>query len=471
MAFLGFLGIFASIWVTKFSSRLKSQKRLNLDSELLYLKRYLAENIHCSDTLARARDLHGKSTNSQLCAPGNSMFFPIYRSTFEGPALPLGSLGDEVQNSSKVGNWWVRGQCLWDTNNPNRTTLIIRAARPKVGDPAGGFKTDPLNNSKILDWNNDKLILFGDPTQDSTVEPICEDTIPRVSGGGNGTLLGFDVGMVSTRTRLENVELDKIYNWLSNRCQVTDVNPLVAEKNALENIKNRTSAQNDRLRALKGNDGLIEQAKKKCTIKDKSNMGPRDLAGFQRLNEASVEIKDGTVRASSPQLWRPERNYVDFDLPTGTSFVELDISGQWQGKDDEGADVTSTMIDIQISSSTSYPGDYYGTQMIKIGSNINKSRSVRFTPTKIGLDIPSDKILTVEGSEKVWSSKVEGWTDDKFHLPKVECLTSLPCKKIRYYERISNHKDIPSTYGEIKKSTNDGRAYWWSTVTAKFFGS
>ena len=471
MAFLGFLGIFASLWVTKFTSRLKSQKRLNLDSELLYLKRYLGENIHCSDTLARARDLHGKSTNSQLCAPGNSMFFPIYRSTFEGPALPLGSLGDGVQNSSKVGNWWVRGQCLWDTNNPNRTTLIIRAARPKVGDPAGGFKTDPLNNSKILDWNNDKLILFGDPTQDSTVEPICEATIPDMSGGGNGTLLGSDVGMVSTRTRLENVELDKIYFWLSQQCKLTHVDPLVAEKEYLQSLSNRTADQNDRLKALKGNDGLIKQAQNKCTSDKESYMGPRNLAGFQRLNPTVPAINNNTERASSPQIWVPESNYVDFDLPTGTSFVELDIAGQWQGKDDYGVDVAYTFIGIQLGSSTSDPGGYFGTQMIKIGSDRKKSRSVRFTPTKINQDISSDNILTVKGSEQQWSSTDTNWTNDKFHIPKVECLTSPPCKKIRYYERIFNHINIPLKRSEINSSTNDGKAYWWSTVTAKFFGS
>jgi hypothetical protein len=471
MALLGFLGIFASIWVTKFSSRLKSQRRLNLDSELLYLKRYLAENIHCSDTLARARNLHGKSANSEICAPGNNMFFPIYRSTFEGPALPLGSLGAGVQNSSKVGDWWVRGQCLWDLNNPNRTTLIIRAARPKVAPGASGFHTDPINTSRVLDWNNDKLILFGDPTQDSTLEPICEDIIPQLSGGSNRTLLGFNVGMLSTRTRLENLELDKIYTWLNDQCQVIYVNPLVAEKNYLQGLSNRTAAQNNRLNALKGNDGLIKQAKNKCESDEKSYRGPKNLAGFQRQNPTVVQINNNTVRASSPQYWGPESNYVDFDLPTGTSFVELDVSGQWQGKDDYGVDVASTIITIEISSSTSHPGKYYGNQMIKIGSDRKKSRSVRFTPTKIGLDIPSSNILTFKDSEQQWSSVDTSWTNDKFHLPKVECLTSLPCTKIRYYERIPNHSNIPLKRSDINNSTNDGKAYWWSTVTAKFFGS
>ena len=472
MALLGFLGIFGSIWVTKFASGLKSQKRYTLDFEISYLKDYLGEQIHCSDTLARARELHGISTNSQLCSPGNRFFFPIYRSTFEGPSLPLGSLANGVQNSTKVGDWWVRGQCLWDTNNPERTTLMIRVARPKVAPGSTGFQTDPLNNSKVLDWQNDKLILFGDPTQDSTLDPICQDTIPRLSGGANATLLGFNVGMISTRTRLDTDELGKIYDWYKTQCDA-NVNQLKSEKNYIESIplSRRTTAQKARLNALKGTNGLISTAQKNCDNQANSFDGPRKLAGYQRLNPSTINITNQTQRAGDPPWWPPEVNYVDFDLPLGTSMVELDISGQWQGTDDLGIDIISSIMTIELSSSTSSAGKYYGTQMIKIGSDIYKSRSVRFLPTQIGSDIPASNIRTIRGAETQWSTTQAAWANNKFLLPMILCLTSSPCQKIRYVERIPNHTTIPSTYGQIKNSPNDGKAYWWSTVTAKFFGS
>ena len=472
MAFLGFLGIFGSIWVTKFASGLKSQKRHTLDFEINYLKDYLGEQIHCSDTLARARQLHGQSTNSQLCAPGNRFFFPIYRSTFEGPSLPLGSLANGVQNGTKVGDWWVRGQCLWDTNTPGRTTLVIRAARPKVAPGSSGFHTDPLNGSKVLDWQNDKLILFGDPTQDASLDPICEYSIPRVSGGANTTLLGFNVGMISTRTRLDKDALDKIFDWYKTQCDLY-VNQLKSEKNYIDSmpVSQRTNTQRARLEVLRGRNGLIRTAEINCDNQADSFDGPRKLAGYQRLNPSIINITNQTQRAGEPPWWPPEVNYVDFDLPPGTSVVELDISGQWQGAFDSGIDVTSSVITIELSSSTSNAATYYGTQMIKIGSDLYKSRSVRFLPTQIGSDIPASNIRTIKNGEGQWSSTQPAWTNDRFHTPKVLCLTSSPCQKIRYMERITNHTTIPSTFGQIKNSANDGRAYWWSTVTAKFFGS
>lgn len=105
------------------------------------------------------------------------------------------------------------------------------------------------------------------------------------------------------------------------------------------------------------------------------------LALFGGKSKASLCLKSGgeSNLAAFGHGFLDTRGELAIDVPNGTERIEIETTGQFQGTGDSGADVMGERIMINLSD-----GRYSGSQMVKIGSDAGKSRSVYWENASIG---------------------------------------------------------------------------------------
>ncbi|HET9238975.1 MAG TPA: hypothetical protein VFO10_17080 [Oligoflexus sp.] len=139
------------------------------------------------------------------------------------------------------------------------------------------------------------------------------------------------------------------------------------------------------------------------------------------------------------------RKDLTIDIPAEAQYTEIISEGQFQGTGDVGADVSATRTLVNIKNKTSS-----GIQMVKIGSNAGKSRSVFWNDAKFG------RVPEFEGFAN--ESMSENFRDQKMPNPLIADGGSNPdgSHRIVYSERVAD-------------PGKNGQRWWGSAVVIKHF--
>jgi hypothetical protein len=152
----------------------------------------------------------------------------------------------------------------------------------------------------------------------------------------------------------------------------------------------------------------------------------------------------GAIKGVSVSFLDTRKDLV-IDVPAGAQYTEISSEGQFQGTGDSGADVSTTKTVIDHKT-----GQYSGTQMVKIGSNAGKSRSVYWQGTKLGQN------PTLEGFTN--PSMSENFRRQKMPNPLVKDMgtASDGSRKLIYSEKIED-------------PGNNGQRWWAAPVIIKHY--
>jgi hypothetical protein len=172
------------------------------------------------------------------------------------------------------------------------------------------------------------------------------------------------------------------------------------------------------------------------------------LALFGGKSKANLCLQSGGVSnlASFGHGYLDTRGELAIEVPSGTERIEIETTGQFQGKGDSGADVMAERIMVNLSD-----GRYSGSQMVKIGSNAGKSRSVYWENAGIG-QAPAMK-------GHVNSEMGDNFRKEKMPNPLIRNLPPGPDgkRRIGFSDRIEDP-------GE------DLQRWWAQSVSLKFYG-
>jgi hypothetical protein len=159
----------------------------------------------------------------------------------------------------------------------------------------------------------------------------------------------------------------------------------------------------------------------------------------------------GTTQASSGAIvgtkvaFLDSRKDLNIDVPAEAQYTEIISEGQFQGTGDVGADVSATRTIVNITNKTSS-----GIQMVKIGSDAGKSRSVYWNDAKFG------RVPEFEGFPN--ESMSENFRAQKMPNPMITDGGPNPdgTHRIVYSERVAD-------------PGKNGQRWWGSAVVIKHF--
>jgi hypothetical protein len=128
----------------------------------------------------------------------------------------------------------------------------------------------------------------------------------------------------------------------------------------------------------------------KTFVKDPLTQAPLDWSNEKLLLFGGAPGQSriclmGTTQTSSGAIVGTKVAFLDsrkdltIDVPSDAQYTEIISEGQFQGTGDVGADVSATRTLVNIKNKTSS-----GIQMVKIGSDSGKSRSVFWNDAKFG---------------------------------------------------------------------------------------
>lgn len=156
----------------------------------------------------------------------------------------------------------------------------------------------------------------------------------------------------------------------------------------------------------------------------------------------------GLVGVDTGFVGRPGQEELRIEAPTNAKVVEIEANGQFTGGGDVGADTVNGKIIVNLEN-----GTYQGTQMVKIGSDAKKARSIFWKPTKIGQTPAYDGF--VNGDNKKWND----WQDKKFPNPM-----------IRDGGAAANGKRVLFYSDKVNDPGKKNDRWWAESVTMKYYG-
>lgn len=159
----------------------------------------------------------------------------------------------------------------------------------------------------------------------------------------------------------------------------------------------------------------------------------------------------GSTQASSGAIVGTKVAFLDsrkdltIDVPADAQYTEIISEGQFQGSGDVGADVSATRTLVNIRDKTSS-----GIQMVKIGSDSGKSRSVYWNNAKFG------QVPNLEGFPNEKMS--DNFREQKMPNPLIADGGANPdgSHRIVYSERVAD-------------PGKNGQRWWGSAVVIKHF--
>jgi hypothetical protein len=191
---LSLLGFATVLTMKMLSDGTQIVAKSGLLTDIHTMRTAIGRELDCDLTLAKAKEFYGVGHLSALCSSGSTPFiqakpFLLYgrdgapltsalstskndsgrmiASRYDRTDLAAdenGNLPDAAQRASQGSAWWVRGSCSWTDQ-----TLVIRAAKFR-DTPTAQFGYDPILKDKLLDFNDQRLWLFGPDL------PICGQT-------------------------------------------------------------------------------------------------------------------------------------------------------------------------------------------------------------------------------------------------------------------------------------------------------
>ena len=191
---LSLLGFATVLTMKMLSDGTQIVAKSGLLTDIHNMRTAIGRELDCDLTLAKAKQSYGVSQLSALCSSGSTPFIQAKPFLLYGrDGLPLtsdlstsknnsgrmiassydrtdlaadenGNQPDAAQRASQGSAWWVRATCSWADQ-----TLVIRAAKFR-DTPTPQFGYDPILKDKLLDFNDQRLWLFGPEL------PICGQT-------------------------------------------------------------------------------------------------------------------------------------------------------------------------------------------------------------------------------------------------------------------------------------------------------
>jgi hypothetical protein len=142
-----------------------------------------------------------------------------------------------------------------------------------------------------------------------------------------------------------------------------------------------------------------------------------------------------------------DANGMLVEPPEGTKVIELAVDAQFQGKGDVGADVATNRIMIDLDKKT-----YSGTQMVKIGSDAGKSRSVYWQNASLG-------------SAPILQGHINTAMSDTFRKEK------MPNPLVKVVGTPDGNKPPNIRYTSTVESPGNNDKRWWAeSVMVKYYG-
>ena len=194
MLTIGLLGFATVLTMRMLSGGSQITMKSGLLADVQNMRTVIGRDLDCELTLNKAKQVYGTNNLSTLCSSGSTPFiqakpFLLYgrdgapltsnlsTSRFSSGRMIASKLdrtdpapsadgnpASPSQQSSSGSAWWVRATCSWADQ-----TLVVRAA--KFRDTASPqFGHDPIFKDKLLDFNDQRLWLFGLDV------PICGHT-------------------------------------------------------------------------------------------------------------------------------------------------------------------------------------------------------------------------------------------------------------------------------------------------------
>ncbi len=207
----GLAGFIALMISRNLTQGLQGQKKVEIYGELAHIEQQIGRYLDCDYSLAQARLQAGVSSNQALCNAASSSGadllaskpIQLYAKTENGSYKSFTTDLNPAQfQAGRIGQWYLRAGCDW-TNQ----SLVIRAARLQ----GTTFVKDPLTKTS-LDWNNDRLLLFGGQTGQTSLCFMQTPSAPTSSASVTSSVayldtrgeITFDVPAGTTLTEIES---------------------------------------------------------------------------------------------------------------------------------------------------------------------------------------------------------------------------------------------------------------------------